>query len=101
MNQPPNFDLSNLRPSGTDEALAVATSSVSLTANFTCTHVLLTNGAQPVRAVFDGAGTPTASEGHYLAAGWSAIVPLSVAKAAKFIRQGATSSDIHATPLVR
>lgn len=101
MNQPPNFDLSNLKFTGTDEALTVSTTSVSLTANFTCTHVLLTNGPQPVRAVFDGAGTPTANEGHYLAAGWSAIVPLSVAKAAKFIRQGATNSDIHATALVR
>lgn len=100
MNQPPNFDLTNLKPSGTDEALAVSSTAVTLTANFTCTHVLLTNGPQPVRAVFDGAGTPTASEGHYLAAGWSAIVPLSVAKAAKFIRVS-SDSDIHATPLVR
>jgi hypothetical protein len=101
MNNTPSYDLANLRPSGTDEALTVADSAVSLTAAFTCTHVLLTNGPQPVRAVFDGAGTPTASEGHYLPAGWSAIVPFSVAKAAQFIRQGATSSDIHATPLVR
>ena len=100
MNQPPNFDLTNLKPSGTDEALAVSSTAVTLTANFTCNHVLLTNGPQPVRAVFDGAGTPTASEGHYLAAGWSAIVPLSVAKAAKFIRVS-SDSDIHATPLVR
>jgi hypothetical protein len=76
-------------------------SSYSLTAAFTCTHVLLTNGAQPVRATFDGSGTPTASEGHYLPAGWSAVVSLAMATAARFIRQGGTNSAIHATPLVR
>ena len=101
MNQPPNFDLTNLKPSGTDEALAVGSTAVTLTANFTCTHVLLTNGPQPVRAVFDGAGTPTASAGHYLPAGWTAVVTFALAKAAQFIRVGGTDSDIHATPLVR
>lgn len=100
MNQPPVFTLANLRPSGTDEALSVSTSAVTLTAGFTCTHVLLTVGANAVRAVFDGAGTPTSSEGHYLPAGTLLLVPFSVAKAAKFIRVS-SDSDIHATPLVR
>jgi hypothetical protein len=99
MNEPPNFDLSNLKPTGTDEALAVSNSAVSLTAAFTCTHVLLTVGANAVRATFEG-GTPTASEGHYLPAGTMLLVTYKTAAAAKFIRVS-SDSDIHATPLVR
>lgn len=101
MNQPPNFDLTNLRPTGTDFALAVSSTAVSLTmTGLTGTFVLLTVGANPVRAVFDGSGTPTSSDGHYLPAGSLLIVPYAVAAAAKFIRVS-SDSDIHATALVR
>jgi hypothetical protein len=101
MNNPPNFTVANLFPVGADEALAVSSTAVSVVGTAwasTATHALLTNGANPVRATFDGSGTPTASEGHYLAAGWSAVVPVAVAKQAKFIRVSG-DSDLHATPL--
>lgn len=101
--RPPASDLSTLGSKSTaSELLAVSTSAVSLTATGwgnTTTHVYVTVGAQPVRVTFDGS-TPTASNGHYWTAGKDMVLSRNLATAAKFIRQGASDSDIHATPLV-
>lgn len=101
--RPPASDLSTLgiASGATDELLAVSTSAVALTGPFagSITHVYVTVGAQPVRVTFDGSD-PTASNGHYWPAGREAVLNRSLATAAKFIRQGASDSDIHATPLV-
>lgn len=60
--------------------------------------VLVTVGAQPVRVTFDGSH-PTASNGHYWVAATEKVLSPKAARSARFIRSGATSSDIHATPL--
>jgi hypothetical protein len=101
--RPPASDLSTLgvASGAADELLAVSTTAVPLVGPFTgkTTHVLVSVGPQPVRVTFDGSA-PTASNGHYWPAGQQAVLNRSLATAARFIRQGATDSDIHATPLV-
>jgi hypothetical protein len=86
---------------GTDELLAVSSSAVALATTFAgeATAVYVTVGANPIRVTFDGS-TPTASDGHYWPAGKEAVLNLSLAKAAKFIRVS-SDSDVKATPMGR
>lgn len=100
-----DYSISNVYPtaSGSDELLAVSTSAVALTTTGwkdATTHVLLTVGAQPIRVTFDGSA-PTASNGHYWPSGKEALVTKATAKAARFIRAGASDSDVHATEFTR
>lgn len=75
-------------------------SSYSLTGPFTgdLVNVLVTVGTQPVRVTFDGS-EPTSTNGHYWVAATERILSRKLATQAKFIRQGGTNSDIHATAL--
>jgi hypothetical protein len=62
------------------------------------THIFLTVETAQCRFTLDGSA-PTSTNGHILEAGDSGVWPASWFIAAKFIRTGASSAVIHASPL--
>lgn len=82
-----------------EQNLAVSSSSVAFATDYEANEVdccLVSNGANPIRVRFGG--DPTASIGHYLPAGYSAIWSVQMANNAKFIAVS-TASTAYATPL--
>lgn len=62
------------------------------------THVFWTSEDEECRVTFDGSA-PTTTNGHVIASGSSGIWAKAMAAAAKFIRTGGSSAEIHASQL--
>ena len=87
---------------GTDNRSTISTTVVAASAVLaltTETAVFLDVQAQPVMVTFDGSD-PTSSNGHLLAAGYSAYWSKQQWMNARFIRQGASDGTIHVSPMV-
>lgn len=85
---------------GTDERLTVSTSAVSFATNWDdgiTKLVVLDVQTANVMVTFDGS-TPSASNGHLMESGTKETWNAGTAKAAKFIRAGASDAAIHASP---
>ena len=90
-----------IAPAGTDQALTIddTAGGVSLSAFPAGTDlVLLTLGTAEVRYTIDGSA-PTTTNGHLLSAYDERVWHVNMASVAKFIRTGATSGVLHASPL--
>lgn len=90
-----------LAPNGTDQVLTVddTAGGVQLSAFPAGTQqVLITLGTAEIRYTIDGSA-PTTTNGHLLSAYDERVWHVDMAVAAKFIRTGATSGVLHASPL--
>lgn len=91
--------IASLSPAGTDQRKTVSTTVVQLDPiGHPATHVFLDVQGADLMVTFDDSD-PSAVNGHRFAVGASAVWNRATAKAAKFIRQGATDGVVHVSPM--